>query len=184
MPRLPIDYSSVSFYKLCCKDISITDIYIGHTTNFTARKNQHKHECHTESRKIHYNLNVYKFIRENGGFDNWDMIELSNRPCENNQEARRIEREYMEQLGATLNSRRPILTKEEHLEQTHIWMDSHREDVNKKSKQYYHDNIELITEQRKKYREENRERLRLVSKKYRDEHREELNAKRRKNNKI
>ena len=39
MPKNQIDYSKVYIYKICCKDISINDIYVGHTTNFEQRKN-------------------------------------------------------------------------------------------------------------------------------------------------
>ena len=42
MPKVKADYSNTIIYKLCCNDPSITEIYIGHTTNFTQRKNRHK----------------------------------------------------------------------------------------------------------------------------------------------
>ena len=50
---------------------------------------------------------VYEFIRKNGGWDNWDMILIETIKCENNLEARKKEREHLEQLGATLNKERP-----------------------------------------------------------------------------
>jgi hypothetical protein len=75
MPRTNINYSNTSIYKLCCKDIYIIDIYVGHTTDMRRRKWQHKTNCNNEKNKV-YNLNVYQFIRNNGGWDNWDMIEI------------------------------------------------------------------------------------------------------------
>jgi hypothetical protein len=39
------------------------------------RKWQHKNACNNETYKNYY-FNVYKFIRDNGGWDNWDMIEI------------------------------------------------------------------------------------------------------------
>ena len=42
MPKENIDYSNTIIYKIRCKDINVSDIYIGHTTNFVKRKNQHK----------------------------------------------------------------------------------------------------------------------------------------------
>ena len=42
MPKNPADYSETIIYKLVCKDSSIKEIYIGHTTNFVQRKNSHK----------------------------------------------------------------------------------------------------------------------------------------------
>ena len=41
MPRVEIDYSNTIIYKISCKDTSITDIYVGHTTNFIQRKHTH-----------------------------------------------------------------------------------------------------------------------------------------------
>ena len=69
------DYSKSIIYKLCCKDPSITDIYIGSTTNFIERKCSHKNCCINKNSKK-YNMNVYKFIREHGDWDNWDMVQI------------------------------------------------------------------------------------------------------------
>ena len=43
MPRLAVDYLNTIIYKIVCKDLSISDVYVGQTTNFTKRKSQHKH---------------------------------------------------------------------------------------------------------------------------------------------
>jgi hypothetical protein len=40
MPKNQTDYSKTIIYKLCCLDTDVKDIYIGHTTHFTSRKNQ------------------------------------------------------------------------------------------------------------------------------------------------
>ena len=40
-------------------------IYIGSTTNMTRRKTEHKSDCFNEN-KNHYNLKLYKIIREQG----------------------------------------------------------------------------------------------------------------------
>ena len=42
MPRVPIDYSQTHFYKIVCRNTDIKDCYVGHTTDFTKRKNRHK----------------------------------------------------------------------------------------------------------------------------------------------
>ena len=42
MPRKPIDYTNTHFYRIVCKDTSINDCYIGHTTDFKRRKSEHK----------------------------------------------------------------------------------------------------------------------------------------------
>jgi predicted GIY-YIG superfamily endonuclease len=46
MPRTPIDYSKTIIYKLIKnEDYDNTHIYIGSTTDFTRRKNEHKKIC-------------------------------------------------------------------------------------------------------------------------------------------
>jgi len=46
MPKTPIDYNNTLIYKLRHKeDYDNANIYIGSTTNFTQRKNQHKFAC-------------------------------------------------------------------------------------------------------------------------------------------
>ena len=62
MPKKNIDYSNTVIYKIFCKNYNITDIYVGHTTNFIKRKNQHRSVCI----KNNSNTKVYKIINENG----------------------------------------------------------------------------------------------------------------------
>jgi len=59
-------------YKIYCKNKIITDEYYGHTSAFRNRKYQHKNCCNNEHSK-EYNADKYKFIRLNGGWDNWIM---------------------------------------------------------------------------------------------------------------
>ena len=45
MPRLPIDYANTVIYKIVCNDLSITELYVGHTTDFIRRKWSHRNNC-------------------------------------------------------------------------------------------------------------------------------------------
>lgn len=103
MPKLPIDYSNAIIYKLSCKDKNITELYIGSTTNFTNRKNQHKTACNNSSGK-NYNQIKYKFIRENGGWENWEMIEIEKIQCNSKRELEKKEEEIRCKFDAKLNS--------------------------------------------------------------------------------
>ena len=103
MPRLAIDYSNAVIYKLSCKDKSITEIYIGSTTHFINRKNTHKTCCHTVNNKV-YNTPKYIFIRANGGWENWEMIEIEKFSCNNKRELEKREEELRCQFEAKLNS--------------------------------------------------------------------------------
>jgi len=151
MPRKEIDYSKTIIYKLCCRNPEITDVYVGHTTDFTKRKCQHKSHCHNEKTKM-YNYDVYKFIRDNGGFENWNMVMIEEYPCENKLQAERKEREYIENLNATLNRHIPTRTHEEYREQ-------YKEQLREKSKKYREENAEEIKERKKKYYNENIEKI-------------------------
>lgn len=103
MPKTNIDYSNTIIYKLCCNDPTITDIYIGHTTNFTKRKNQHKFACYNR-----HDSYVYQFICKNGGWENWNMIILDKVRCIDGNEARQHERRHIEDKKAMLNINMPI----------------------------------------------------------------------------
>lgn len=102
MPKTNIDYSNTIIYKLCCNDPTITDIYIGHTTNFTKRKNQHKSACYNR-----HDSYVYQFICKNGGWSNWSMIILDKVHCIDGNEARQHERRHIEDKKAMLNINMP-----------------------------------------------------------------------------
>ena len=126
MPLKQVNYDKTHFYKIVCKDTNIKDCYVGHTTDFTTRKWQHKSSCNNEKRKGHHHY-VYEFIRKNGGWDNWDMILIETIKCENNLEARKKEREHLEQLGATLNKERPYRSEEERIQQKKDWIENNWE---------------------------------------------------------
>jgi len=99
-----LDYSNTIIYKIYCKDKDILDVYIGHTTNFKNRKQQHKYCCNNE--KL-YNCKIYNIIRNNGGWDNWEMIEIANYNCKDLTEARIKEQIHYEELKASLNTLQP-----------------------------------------------------------------------------
>ena len=105
MPRVPIDYSQTHFYKFVCRNTDIKDCYVGHTTDFTKRKNRHKSDCCNQKSK-HHNVPLYQFIRDNGNWDKWQMILIDTLHCENSLDALKKEREYIEELQAKLNNRK------------------------------------------------------------------------------
>ena len=114
-----VNYNNSVIYKIICKDTAIKNIYVGSTTNFNKREATHKCSCSKEGKKA-YNYNVYKFIREHGGWSNWKMIEICKYPCDNKRELNIVEREFMESLNATLNKVVPTRTKIEYIKQYRI----------------------------------------------------------------
>ena len=130
------------FYKICCKDVNITDIYIGHITNFIKRKNQHKSDCNNPNSKS-YNHYVYQFIRDNRGWENWDMVEIEKYNCNDRLEACKRERYWVEELKATLNKNLPSRTSKEY------------------SKEYYIENKAKLIEKQRKYENDNKDKIKL-----------------------
>lgn len=157
MPKMNIDYSKCVMYRIVCKDLNIQECYIGHTTNLTKRKYQHKFKCNTPNSKG-YNLKIYQFIRENGGYDNWELIKIEDYPCENIYEACKRERYWKEYYNANLNLQIPSRTKEE-------WINDNPD----KNKIYYQSNKEIFLEKQKIYNQQNKEHIKIYQKQYYEE---------------
>jgi hypothetical protein len=139
MPKLPFDYSKTVIYKIVCNDLLITDCYVGHTTDFIRRKQLHKCSCCNKNNR--FDLNVYKFIREHGGWSNWSMIEVEKYPCNDINEATARERYWFENLKATLNCNIPNRTKKE-------WEKENKEQLKEYMKEYYEENKEKISKKK------------------------------------
>ena len=107
MPKEVIDYSNTIIYKIVCNDINIKDTYVGHTTNFVQRKHAHKQGVNNP-KYSNYSCKLYKFIRNHGGWNNWSMIIVAFKNCNNNYEACALEHEYYKLLNANLNSIDPL----------------------------------------------------------------------------
>jgi hypothetical protein len=148
MPRKAIDYQKVIIYKLVCNDLSVKDLYVGHTTDFTNRKRLHK-SCCLNSNDLRHNFKVYKVMRENGSWYNWTMIEIEKYPCKDENEARARERFWYEELQATLNSQCPILNVGERKQYEKNYYEKNKDQIKGYEKDYYVRNKDTIKEQKK-----------------------------------
>jgi len=139
MPINP-NYQNSLIYKLVSNDTDIKNVYIGSTTNFRLRKSQHKYSCNNENDNNH-NTPIYKFIRDNGGIENWSMILVDYVPCNTKLELLKIERIYVEKIDneLLLNKQLPSRTDKEYKE-------DNKEKKNEKQKEYYQNNKEKINE--------------------------------------
>lgn len=160
MPRKEIDYSKTVIYKIVCNDVSVKDLYVGNTTDFTKRKGSHKSSCNNVNAK-HYLLKVYKMIRENDGWDNFTMVLIENYPCENGDEARARERHWYDTLHATMNSNQPQRTKEDQVnynmsDTRKTYRATHKEEISEYQKQYYLINKDTKLQQQAKYQSDNK----------------------------
>ena len=110
MPKIDINFSNTIIYKISCKNPSITDIYIGYTTNFVQRKHMHKNE-YLNVKSINYNNKLYNAIRNNGGWENWIMEKINDFNFKDNYEAKEKVNEYVFLLNATLNQTEKTITE-------------------------------------------------------------------------
>ena len=174
MPKNPADYSETIIYKLVCKDSSIKEIYIGHTTNFVQRKNSHKISCcNVES--VNHNRYVYKFIRNNGGWENWSMIQIQVCNLKNKREAESREHFWIEELAATLNSNKPFaMCKENPQKYKHDWYEEKKDYILEKAKEHYESNKEQKIEYQTQYAKENKEKVKEYQTEYREKNKEKL----------
>jgi hypothetical protein len=163
MPRTPIDYSKALIYKLVCLDPTITEIYVGSTTNFNERYRNHKKACYYPQAKGH-NSKVYEYVRNNGGLDNFRMELVEYYPTDDKLKLLKREGELIRELNATLNSEIPGRTTKEYIkdnnlkvnEKTREWRKNNKEIVAEYEKRKYEKHKTKILEKRKEYRETNK----------------------------
>jgi len=162
-------------YKIYPKNAELNFCYIGHTTNFKDRKRQHIRNTKNEFDK-HYNLKQYKIIRENGGWDEWEMVEIEKFNCKTKLEARMREQELIEQHSANLNSCKAYITEDERKSTknaiTEKYREENKEKVREQEKKYKEEHKDIIAEQMKKYRSENKEEIYEKTKEYREKNKE------------
>lgn len=104
MPRTNVCYKNTVIYKIVCYNSEeCNEIYVGSTTDFTKRKASHKSLCNKGDTS-----KIYIIIRENGGWNNWRMLEVKKFPCENGNEAHSEEEKVRIELKSTMNTYRCI----------------------------------------------------------------------------
>ena len=96
MPLNDIDYSKTIIYKI--QHIEKPElVYVGHTTNFTSRKSQHKKSLAKGT------SDIYNCIRKNGGWECFEMYPIKQVSCKNRIEALIEEQKTIDELKAVLN---------------------------------------------------------------------------------
>jgi hypothetical protein len=170
------DEYTFSMYKICPKNKDLNFCYIGQTTNFDQRQHQHKRNTYCETDKKHYHLKHYEVIRQNGGWDEWEMIEIEKLIGKTNLEARMREQELIDEHGANLNSLKAYISEEERKnlkkQITEKYREENKELLKEQTKKYKEDHKEIISEQMKKYRVENKEKIYEKTKEYKENNKE------------
>jgi len=163
------------FYKIIPKNNDINCCYVGHTTNIVNRNRQHKENVENENyNKSHYKL--YQTIRQNGGWSEWEMIEIEKLNGITKLEARMKEQELMEYHNANLNSLKAYISEEQRKvlkkQITQKYREENKELLKEQTKKYKEDHKDIIAEQMKQYRQEHKQEIYEKTKEYREKNKE------------
>ena len=179
MPKKTIDYSKCCIYKI--EHIEKNDlVYVGHTTNFTKRKWQHKYICKSEKDRL-YNLKLYQMIRVNGGFEMFRMIEIEIYPCADKREAEKRETEVMKVINASLNAMISYVSNEDKKVKRIVYKKNYyvlnKDIMIGKQNEYNKTRIEALKKYKKEHREKNKEKIKEQQKEWYEKNKEMVKAK-------
>jgi len=160
------------FYKIVCLDNSVELCYVGSTANWKERQRNHRSNCNNENCKL-YNSNIYKTIRENGGWGNFKMVQIGTREQLNKREAEQVEEEYRIELKANMNTRKCFITEE----QKQNYYQENKDKILEYHQNYYEENKDKIKKNTSKYREANKDKNLEYQQKYRDKNKDKINEK-------
>jgi len=143
-------------------------VYVGSTKNFKVRKKDHKCQSQTS------NIKVYQMIREHGGWEQFDMIELNQVEC-TQLEAREEEDRVRIELNARMNTLSAVLDIENRNKKIQEYHQSHREEIKQRHQKNYQEHREERIQQSKEYRQEHHEERKQKDRQYYQAHREKYN---------
>ena len=87
-------------------------------------------------------------IRENGGWEMFNMVEVEKFPCIDRREAEAKEDKVMRELNSSLNNNRSYLTKDEKVQIQRDYGDIYRESHREEHRKYDMDNYKVRKEKK------------------------------------
>lgn len=127
------DYIVYKIYK-----DGVDYVYVGSTKAFNNRKYKHKERCNNETNKKNYNCKIYTIIRDNGGWDTWNMVKIDEIKDCSLTESQIKEQEWIDKLKANMNTNNAHETEELFKERKQI-----------EDKKYHENHKEIISERKK-----------------------------------
>jgi group I intron endonuclease len=103
------DYSKSRIYKIYCDIDGVDEIYVGSSRDLKQRIIEHKSYCNNPKSKK-YNFKLYRYIRDNCGFENFTFETLQRYSCDNEKELHIKEQEWIDKLKPTLNGKKGYLS--------------------------------------------------------------------------
>ena len=124
MPR-KLDYSNTIIYHIRnCYTKEV--IYVGSSTNFSLRKRRHKYNCNKEN-STHHNLPIYRYIRENGEWNSYEVIPIKKLELKNKIELLIEEQKEIDKFDTLRNIYRPYSDEEIKKEQNKEWRKNNKD---------------------------------------------------------
>jgi hypothetical protein len=158
------DFKNSVIYHIRCIETKRV-IYVGSTTNFEQRKRSHKNVCCNANNQKDYNCPIYCYIRDNGGFECFEVLPVSFFNLENKVQLMIDEQNEMDKYDKLFNKYHSFPTIQ------------HKKELKKKhNKEYHQKHIVEIKLQKKKYMEENKEEIATKHKIWRDDNKEKIFA--------
>ena len=102
------------------------------------------------------------------------MVLLETKKCNDALDAKRMEREHIEQLQASLNRCLPGRTKQEYKKE---YVEQHKDEIKEKNTLYREQHKDGIKDRNKQYKEQHKDELKEQNKKYYQEHKEHISNK-------
>ena len=174
------DFTKCKIYKLVLKGSDeCDDMYIGSTIRSLAERMV----VHRLDARRGRDTNVYKWMRD-VGVENVQIVLLEEyRDCQNFEQQRQREREWIEKLKPSLNTVLPYRSLEERLsynreysrkhydagaikEKNRVYREANTETIKEKARAYHAANAKAIKERKRKYREANTETMKEKARAY------------------
>lgn len=141
-------------------------VYVGSTINLKRRIRDHGQNCNNEKSKA-YNYNLYKYIRENGGFNEYEFIILEFYICNFKHELHHREDDYIKMYDNNLNSKRAYLTRQEY-----------KKKISEINKKYFNENKEKVYKKNKKYSDKNKDKIAKYKQEHYENNKDKINEQR------
>lgn len=158
-------WDKVCIYKIYCLDESKKDFYIGSTSNLNSRMSYHRYN----SQYLTKNTKFYNYIKDNGGWNNfnYEVLEVFDN-CDSKKKIQ-IEREFYEKLKPTLNTNKVGRTQKEYRDDNKEKLTNYTNDYNKK-------NRERINKRNRENYNKYKSTRQVYHKKYNEAHKEQIKS--------
>lgn len=131
----------------------VTRCYVGQTSDFDKRKSTHKSNCNND-KSAAYNYVVYKYIRDNGGWDAFEIEVLEIIKDGYEETAGHRELYWIQQKHADLNKQMPTRTTKESQK---AYYEQHKQQIIERHQRYVEEHKEQYVEYQQRYREEHKD---------------------------